>query len=275
MNQYLSLMRRVLDAGERRGDRTGVGTRSLFGEHMCFDLAAGFPAVTTKRLAFGQVVAELAGFLEGSRDVARFRELGCTVWDGNAAAPYWASNPNRAFEGDLGRVYGVQWRAWRGAAGTAVDQLAEAVRLLREDPDSRRVCVTAWNPAELDEMCLPPCHLYFQFSARAGRRLDCLAVMRSVDVLLGMPFDIASYALLTHIVAGQVGMTPGHLTMSFGDTHIYNNHVRQCEEQLSRRPFPLPRLELDPSATVDNFVPSMARLTDYRHHEPIRAELNV
>jgi thymidylate synthase len=275
VHAYLELMRRVLREGEARDDRTGVGTLSLFGTHAEFDLRDGFPAVTTKRLAFRQVAAELACFLRAHENLEDFHREGCAVWDANASAPYWLSNPNRRGPGDVGRTYGVQWRRWRAGANAYVDQLRGAVETLRRDPGSRRAVVTAWNPAELDMSCLPPCHHAFQFSVRRGRDLDCLVTMRSVDVFLGMPFDVASYALLTHLAAKELGLAPGVLAMSFGDTHVYNNHAEACERQLAREPLAPPLVLLRAEATLDNFDAGMATLHGYDHHGPIPGEMNV
>lgn len=278
MEAYLRIMRDVLERGDPRQDRTGVGTVALLGTQLRHDLRSGFPAVTTKALGFAQVKAELACFLRGYDRLAQFHGMGCKIWDANAHAPYW--KPRARFPGDLGRVYGVQWRRWRKANGlsgleTEVDQLREAVRLLREDPANRRICVSAWNPGELDEMCLPPCHLYFQFFVGGGRHLDTFVVMRSVDTFIGMPFDVASYALLAHIVAQEAGLEPRELVMNFADTHVYRNHFEQCREQLARDPMPLPRLRLDASAGIDTFLPAMAELVGYKHHPAIRGEMNV
>lgn len=275
MKNYLSLMREVLDQGEPRMDRTGVGTLALFGRTLEFDLKDGFPAVTTKRLAMSQVTAELACFLRAYENLADFEALGCKIWHANATAPSWLSKARAP--GDLGRTYGVQWRRWRKTNDmlgvTEVDQLREAVRLLRNESTSRRICVTAWNPGELDEMCLPPCHLYYQFYARNDGGLDCFVVMRSVDVFLGMPFDIASYALLMHIVSGQVGRVPRRLIMTFGDTHIYKNHIDQCRAQLERAPQALPQLLLKVGVTIDNYTPGDSTLVAYTPAPAIKAEM--
>lgn len=279
MRNYLDLMRGVLDRGSPRDDRTGVGTTATFGEQLSFDLRDGFPLLTTKRMAFGQIAAELACFLRGNEFLSQFHTAGCHIWDANATAPYWIDK-GRTQDEDvwLGRIYGVQWRRWlkgkENGKAQVVDQLAEAVRLIQEDPHSRRICVTAWNPGELDQMCLPPCHLYYQFFA-AGEFLDCLVVMRSVDVFIGMPFDIASYALLLSIVAQQTGKEPRCLRMTFGDTHVYRNHADLAKLQLKRDPLPLPRLALHPDATINSFEPWMVRLIDYHSWAAIKGDMNV
>ena len=279
MKAYLDLMRDVLTHGETRNDRTGTGTRSLFGTALRFNLMLGFPAVTTKRLAFKQVAAELACFLNERETLDEFHTEGCTVWDGNAKAESWVQSPKCRFPGDVGRHYGLQWRSWGGPDGSAIDQLGNAVRVLRNDPYSRRAVVSAWNPEELDAVCLPPCHTMFQFSVRdiaSGEpQVDCAVTMRSVDVFLGMPFDIASYALLTHLVANELDVLPGHVFFSFADTHIYTNHIDQCHKQLALPPRPLPVLRLTEGAGINNFYASLATLSGYDPHPPIPGELNV
>lgn len=258
MRNYLDLMERVVATGDRRMDRTGVGTYALFGEKLSFDLALGFPAVTSKKLYFGSVKAELAGFLEGTTSAARMRELGTMIWNANA-------------NGDnLGKIYGYQWRNWEGY----LDQLQHVVNAIKRDPTSRRLLVTAWNPSELKEMCLPPCHTHFQFFVRKGH-LDCIFYMRSVDTFLGMPFDIVSYALLTHIIAQETELSPGILTGFFADCHVYLNHVDQVNLQLGRPVFKLPKLILHKDATINNFKPEMANLEDYFSHGPILAPMAV
>jgi thymidylate synthase len=276
VRQYLDLVRRILDEGEQRADRTGHGTLSLFGEQLKFDLEEGFPATTAKRLGFFQVAAELACFLRGHDNLEEFRQMGCNIWDKNAEAGYWLKNPLRRGDGDLGRIYGVQWRRWRGRTShdEPVDQLRGVINTLRRDPWTRRALVTAWNAAEINEVCLPPCHVMFQFSVRRDLRLYCAVTMRSVDTFIGMPFDVASYALLTHLVAKELGIRVGVLTMWFGDTHVYLNHLEQARTMLARELLPLPVLELDPAAFVDCFAPAMARLVGYHSHPFIAAEMN-
>lgn len=275
MRNYLDLMSYVLSSGEQRNDRTGTGTLAIFGTYLEFDLREGFPAVTTKKLAFKSVAAELAGFLEGTTSAKRMRELGTKIWDANANAGYWQSNKYCNGPDDMGRVYGAQWRSWTNFYDWNIDQLAAAVKLITNDPTSRRIMVSAWNPGEQKQMCLPPCHYAFQFYVSNDGHLDILVHMRSVDMFLGMPFDIASYALLLHIVANQTNKVPRMLKMTFGDTHIYKNHQNQVLEQLSRIPFELPMLDLDTTATIDNFHPSMAELIDYEYHASIKADMSI
>lgn len=290
MRQYLDLVRHVLVTGERRADRTGTGTVSAFGTQLRVNLQNGFPAVTTKRLYFGQVAAELASFLNQRETLAEFHAEGCNVWDKNVESIAWQTRiaalkdtvyAGRDYCSDdwVGRHYGLQWRAWRDPVhGRKIDQLRNAIEILRADPTSRRAYVTAWNPAELEDVCLPPCHVSYQFSVRdmdTQPRLDCAVTMRSVDVFLGMPFDIASYALLMHLVAKDLRLEAGWLTMWFGDTHIYVNHLNQMNEQLTRDPQTLPTLALDPMATIDSFRATDCRLVGYEPHPPIRGELSV
>lgn len=273
MNNYLELMQRVMCYGEPRKDRTGVGTSAVFSTKLKFDLSLGFPVVTTKKLYFKQVAAELACFLRAYRNLSEFKSVGCNIWDVNAQAEYWRP----AQVGDLGRIYGVQWRQWRciDADGnmSEIDQLKNAVNLLKNNPTSRRICVTAWNPGELSDMCLPPCHLYYQFYARNDGGLDCMVVMRSADIFLGMPFDIASYALLMRIVGSETGLVPRVLSIVFGDTHIYSNHIEQCKTQLAREPYLLPTLQLRDGVTIDDFKPEDATLVNYVHHDSIKAPM--
>ncbi len=235
MRAYLDLLRRVLDEGVRKDDRTGTGTLSVFGHQMRFDLAEGFPLVTTKKLHLRSIIHELLWFLKGDTNVRYLQENKVTIWD------EWADE-----NGDLGPVYGKQWRAWEGADGRTVDQIAWVVDEIRRNPDSRRLVVSAWNPAELDRMALAPCHCLFQFHVANGR-LSCQLYQRSADVFLGVPFNIASYALLTHMMAQVTGLVPGDFVHSFGDAHLYLNHLDQAREQLSREPRPLPRLVLNPA----------------------------
>ncbi len=238
MRQYLQLLAQVLREGRPKPDRTGTGALSLFGAQMRFDLAEGFPLVTTKRLHLKSIVYELLWFLRGDTNVGYLREHGVTIWD------EWADE-----RGDLGPVYGRQWRSWAAPDGRSIDQLAEVVERIKRDPFSRRLVVSAWNPADLESMALAPCHCLFQFNVeeRGGeRRLSCQLYQRSADMFLGVPFNIASYALLTHLVARETGCVAGDLVHTFGDAHLYLNHVEQAEEQLARAPRPLPRLELAP-----------------------------
>jgi len=258
MKNYLALMEKVLSQGDFRVDRTKIGTFALFGETLSFDLTKGFPAVTTKKLFFDSVKAELAGFLEATTRVERMQELGTSIWNANAK------------NGELGKIYGYQWRKWNGY----LDQLQTTVDQIIVNPTSRRHIVTAWNPSELDEMCLPPCHTHFQFFVRKNF-LDCIFYMRSVDIFLGMPFDIASYALLTHIVAQDTGLTPGKLTGMFADCHLYANHLEQAKIQLTRPPYPAPILHLDKNASINNFSPKMAFLLGYISYDKIIAPMAV
>ena len=264
MRQYLELMRRVREHGVRKGDRTGTGTLSVFGHQMRFDLADGFPAVTTKFLHLHSVIHELLWFLRGSTNVAWLRENGVTIWD------EWADE-----RGELGPIYGAQWRSWPAGDGGSVDQIARVVENVRRDPDSRRHVVSAWNVAELDRMALPPCHLLFQFHVAEGR-LSCQLYQRSADVFLGVPFNIASYALLTMMVAQVTGFEPGEFVHTLGDAHLYLNHLEQADVQLGREPYPLPRMKLNPGiGSISDFVYGDFELVGYRHHPVIKAPIAV
>ena len=276
MKQYHDLLEDILNNGEVKDDRTGVGTISVFGRQLRFDLTAGFPAVTTKKLAWKSVVSELLWFIEGSGDERRLAEIlygsrdseRSTIWTGNAQAAYW--KPKARYDGDLGRVYGVQWRDWHG-----VDQLSKLIEGIKTDPNGRRHILTAWNVAELDKMALPPCHVLAQFYVSNGK-LSCHMYQRSVDVFLGLPFNIASYALLTHMIAQVCDLKVGELIISTGDTHIYSNHVEQVKEQLSREEYPLPILFLDPKIkNIDKFIMDDILLFDYQSHGTIKADMAV
>jgi thymidylate synthase len=262
--QYEDFMRHVFTAGTPKSDRTGTGTVSVFGYQMRFDLDEGFPLVTTKRVHFPSVAKELLWFLRGEGNIGWLRENGVTIWD------EWADE-----SGDLGPVYGVQWRSWPTPDGGHVDQIAEAVRLLREQPDSRRIIVSAWNVAELPEMALMPCHAFFQLYVADGR-LSCQVYQRSADVFLGVPFNIASYSLLTHMLAQQTDLEPGELIWTGGDCHVYDNHREQVETQLSRDPYPYPTLQLRrrPPSILDYEFEDFEVL-DYVHHPGIRAPVAV
>ncbi len=267
MQQYLELMRHILEHGERRGDRTGTGTRSIFGHQMRFDLSAGFPAVTTKKLYMKGVVHELLWFLRGETNVRALQAHNVTIWD------EWADA-----QGELGPVYGAQWRSWgahrEGAPG--IDQLAQVIDALRRDPESRRHVVSAWNVDALPMMALAPCHVMFQFYVSRGERLCCQLYQRSGDVFLGVPFNIASYALLTHMIAQVVGLQPGEFIHTLGDAHLYENHLEQARQQLEREPRPLPTLWLDPSVTrLEDFTPAHIVLKDYAPHPPIKAPIAI
>ncbi|WAJ26495.1 thymidylate synthase [Antarcticirhabdus aurantiaca] len=234
MRQYLDLLARVLETGVDRGDRTGTGTRSIFGHQMRFDLSEGFPLVTTKKIHLRSVIHELLWFLKGETNIRYLKENGVRIWD------EWADE-----NGDLGPVYGAQWRSWPDGRGGTIDQIAKVVEQIRANPNSRRLVVSAWNPAEVDAMALPPCHCLFQFYVAEGR-LSCQLYQRSGDVFLGVPFNIASYALLTAMVAQVTGLKPGDFVHTFGDAHLYADHFEQARTQLARTPHPLPRLTLNP-----------------------------
>jgi thymidylate synthase len=261
--QYLDLLADVMAHGARRGDRTGTGTLSLFGRQMRFDLAAGFPLLTTKRVHFKSIVLELIWFLGGRTNVRWLRERGCTIWD------EWADA-----DGELGPVYGQQWRSWAAPDGRSIDQMAGVVRAIRESPDSRRHIVTAWNPADIDKMALPPCHCLFQFHV-AGGRLSCQLYQRSADLFLGVPFNIASYALLTAMVAKVTGLEAGEFIHTLGDAHLYLNHLDQAALQIGREPYPFPALHLAPRDDLFAFEPEDITLEGYRAHPAIKAPIAV
>jgi thymidylate synthase len=264
MRQYLELMELVLAQGVKKRDRTGTGTLSIFGHQMRFDLAAGFPLVTTKKLHLKSIIHELLWFLNGDTNVRYLREHGVRIWD------EWADE-----SGDLGPIYGKQWRSWPLPDGGALDQMAELIRTLRTNPDSRRLIVTAWNPADVPRMALPPCHCLFQFHVARGR-LSCQLYQRSADVFLGVPFNIASYALLTLMVAQVTGLQPGEFIHSFGDAHLYSNHLDQAREQLLRSPYPLPTMRLNPAVTdLFAFAYEDFTLENYRAHPHIKAPVAV
>lgn len=272
MKQYLDLMQEIMDHGVDRPNRTGVNTRAVFGRVMRFDMANGFPAMTTKRLYFHGVKAELLWFLKGSSDNRELQKLGVHIWDTNANSPNW--KPKAQFDGDLGRVYGVQWRSWQRPDGTAVDQIKQVIEQIRKDPYGRRHIVTAWNPGELERMALPPCHMIFQFFV-AEETLSLKMDQRSCDMFLGVPFNIASYALLLHMVAQITGLKTGEFVHVLGDTHIYHNHFDQTREQLSREPYPLPTLWLNPKIKdIDRFTMDDIKLKDYQSHPTISAPMN-
>lgn len=264
MQAYLDLLQRVLDEGVPKGDRTGTGTLSVFGHQMRFDLSEGFPLVTTKRIHIPSVVHELLWFLKGDTNVRYLQENGVRIWN------EWADE-----NGDLGPVYGKQWRRWVGPDGVEHDQVAEAIRLINEDPNSRRIIVSAWNVADLSDMALMPCHAFFQFHVADGR-LNCQMYQRSADVFLGVPFNIASYSLLTHMMAQVCGLKPGVFVHSLGDAHLYNNHLDQARLQITREPLPLPTLKLDPSITdIDAFTAEHIEFVGYEHHPHIAAPIAV
>jgi thymidylate synthase len=264
MRQYLDLMDHVLKDGVDKRDRTGTGTRSVFGYQMRFDLAEGFPLLTTKKLHVKSIVHELLWFLTGDTNIKYLNENGVRIWD------EWADE-----HGDLGPVYGRQWRSWPARDGGNIDQIANVVEAIRRNPDSRRLIVTAWNPADVDRMALPPCHLLFQFYVAQGR-LSCQMYQRSADIFLGVPFNIASYALLTMMVAQVTGLKPGDFVHTFGDAHLYSNHVEQANLQLMRDPRPLPTMTLNPAVTdLFGFKYSDFTLENYNPHPHIKAEVAV
>jgi thymidylate synthase len=261
--QYEDLLRRVLETGSPKSDRTGTGTLSLFGERLRYDLSTSFPLVTTKKVHFKSIAYELLWFLRGEGNVGWLHEHGISIWD------EWAAE-----DGSLGPVYGVQWRSWPTPDGGSIDQLSGILDTLRTDPDSRRMIVSAWNVAALPEMALAPCHALFQFYVADGK-LSCQLYQRSADLFLGVPFNIASYALLTKMVAQQVGLEPGDFIWVGGDCHIYTNHLPQVREQLSREPLPFPQLTIDQAPSLFEQAYEDFHLTDYRHHPAIRGAVAV
>jgi thymidylate synthase len=264
VRQYHDLMQRILDEGTKKTDRTGTGTLSVFGHQMRFDLAKGFPMVTTKKLHLKSIVHELLWFLAGDTNIRYLKENGVRIWD------EWADE-----NGDLGPVYGYQWRSWPAPDGRSIDQIAKLIEMIRTTPDSRRLMVSAWNPALVDEMALPPCHALFQFYVADGK-LSCQLYQRSADVFLGVPFNIASYALLTMMVAQVTGYKPGDFVHSFGDAHLYTNHLEQAREQLSRAPRALPTMTLNPDVKdLFAFRFEDFALTGYDPHPHIKAAVAV
>ena len=304
MKQYLDLLKDVLETGTTKQDRTGVGTISKFGLQVRYDLSQSFPAITTKKLAWKAVVSELLWLLEGSGDEKRLREIlygstessKTTIWTANATAPYW--RPKARFEGDLGRVYGVQWRHWRTPVehkaetfrddfGSTyhregylhfkeTDQLLNLIEGIKQDPNGRRHILSAWNPGELEAMALPPCHVMAQFYVSKDNRLSCQMYQRSMDTYLGGPFNIASYSLLTHMIAQVCGLGVGEFIHVIGDAHIYLNHIEQVKEQLSREPFPAPQLWLNPDITdITKFTMADIKLLNYQSHPSLPAPMAV
>ena len=264
MQPYLDLMQHVLDHGHDKSDRTGTGTRSVFGWQMRFDLAAGFPALTTKKLHLKSIIHELLWFLRGDTNIAYLQENGVSIWND------WADE-----NGDLGPVYGHQWRHWPARDGGEIDQISQLVAALKKNPDSRRHIVSAWNPADVDRMALPPCHCLFQFYV-ANNKLSCQLYQRSADIFLGVPFNIASYALLTYMLAQVCGYQPGDFVHTLGDAHLYNNHREQTRLQLSRQPRPLPKLWINPEVSdLFAFRFEDFRLDDYNPHPHITAPVAV
>ena len=264
MRQYHDLLRLVLEEGVARSDRTGTGTLSIFGAQARFDLRERFPLLTTKKLHLKSIIYELLWFLRGETNVRYLNEHGVTIWD------EWADG-----SGNLGRVYGAQWRDWRGANGIRVDQIDKIISEIRENPSSRRLIVSAWNPAEIDKMALPPCHVLFQFYVNDGE-LSCQLYQRSADLFLGVPFNIASYSLLTMMMAQVCDLAPGDFVHTFGDLHLYQNHLEQAREQLSRECRPLPRIRLNPTITrIEDFRFEDFTLLDYNPHPSIKAPIAV
>ncbi|WP_251151360.1 thymidylate synthase [Cellulosimicrobium sp. Marseille-Q4280] len=262
-NQYETLLADVLANGAERGDRTGTGTIGVFGRQIRFDLAEGFPLVTTKKVHLRSIIGELLWFLRGDSNVRWLQERGIRIWD------EWADE-----NGDLGPVYGVQWRSWPAPDGEHIDQIARVMDSLRTNPDSRRHIVSAWNPAEVDDMALPPCHALFQFYVADGR-LSCQLYQRSADLFLGVPFNIASYALLTHMVAQQLDLEVGEFVWTGGDVHIYSNHVEQVRTQLARDPYPYPTLELRRAPSLFEYEIDDVQVVGYQHHPGIKAPIAV
>ena len=264
MREYHNLLRLVLERGQPRADRTGVGTISVFGAQARFDLGENFPALTTKKLHLKSIIYELLWFLRGETNVRSLREHGVTIWD------EWADE-----NGDLGRIYGAQWMDWRGQNGARVNQIDDVIQQIQKNPDSRRLIVSAWNPAEIDEMALPPCHALFQFYVQNGE-LRCQLYQRSADLFLGVPFNIASYALLTMMVAQVCELRPGEFVHTFGDLHLYQNHLEQAREQLSRDFRPLPRMQLNPAVkNIHDFHFEDFTLANYDPHPAIKAPIAV
>ncbi|MXW00335.1 MAG: thymidylate synthase [Holophagales bacterium] len=264
MRQYLDLLREVLDEGVVRDDRTGTGTRSVFGRQLRYDLADGFPVLTTKRLHLRSIIVELLWFLRGDTNVDYLHRHGVSIWD------EWADE-----HGDLGPVYGSQWRSWPAPDGRSIDQIAAVIERIRREPTSRRLIVSAWNVADVDSMALPPCHTLFQFYV-AGGRLSCQLYQRSGDLFLGVPFNIASYSLLLMMVARTCGLEAGEFVHTFGDAHLYSNHMDQAREQLTRKPRPLPRMHINPDVdSVFDFTLDDFELVGYEPHPPIRAAVAI
>lgn len=283
MKKYLELLEQVRFSGTRQKNRTGIDTVRIEGAMLEFNLDEGFPAVTTKKLAFKQVVGELLGFIEGASSAARFRELGCTIWDQNANEnKQWLENPNRKGTDDLGRIYGVQWRDWLSNRSVWVDQFVNAIWKIQNTPEDRSIIVSAWNPGELEKMALPPCHVLHQYICNPEtKELSLCMYQRSCDMFLGIPFNIASYALLLEIVAKATRYKAKKLTMFLADVHIYVNHFEQVAEQLSREPQPLPILVLPDNngmygmVYINSLQPKEIHLAGYQHHPPIKAPMAV
>lgn len=264
MKQYLDLLHHVINNGSKKPDRTGTGTISVFGYQMRFDLNQGFPLLTTKKLHIKSIIHELLWFLKGDTNIHYLNENGVRIWN------EWADK-----NGDLGHIYGFQWRSWPTTDGGHIDQIAEVTDGIRNNPSSRRLIVSAWNAGDLDNMALPPCHILFQFYVHNGK-LSCQLYQRSCDIFLGVPFNIASYSLLTMMMAQVTGLQPGEFIHTLGDAHIYLNHVRQCKLQLTRTPYPLPRLKINPERkNIFDFIYEDFELTDYKAHPHIKGEISV
>ena len=264
MKAYLDLMRHILEHGVDKGDRTGTGTKSVFGYQMRFDLSEGFPMVTTKKLHLPSIVHELLWFIKGDTNVKYLQENGVRIWN------EWADE-----NGDLGPVYGKQWRKWEGKDGGIIDQLQQAIEAIKTNPNSRRIIVSAWNVGELEEMALMPCHAFFQFHVAQGK-LNCQLYQRSADVFLGVPFNIASYALLTHMMAQVCGLEAGTFVHTLGDAHLYNNHLEQAALQITREPMILPRLKLNQNiSSIDEFTYEDMEIIGYNHHPHIKAPISI
>ena len=263
MQPYLNLLKQIMEEGADRPDRTGTGTRSVFGKQLRFDLSQGFPLVTTKKIHLRSVIFELLWFLKGDTNVKYLQDNGVRIWN------EWADE-----KGDLGRVYGAQWRSWRAPSGKTVDQISQVVENIKKDPSSRRLMVVAYNPGELDQMALPPCHAFFQFY-RAGGRLSCQLYQRSADAFLGVPFNIASYSLLTLMTAQVCGLKPGFFIHTFGDAHIYHNHFEQVKLQLTREPYPLPQMVLQKEKSLFDYRYENFKLQNYQCHPLIKGFVSV
>ena len=264
MDEYLRLINHILENGEEKGDRTGTGTLSVFGYQMRFDLSKGFPMVTTKKVHLKSIIHELLWFLKGDTNVKYLQDNGVRIWN------EWADG-----NGDLGPVYGKQWRDWKDNNGRAIDQIEQAIDMIKNNPNSRRIIVSAWNVGELDEMALMPCHAFFQFHVANGK-LNCQLYQRSADVFLGVPFNIASYAILTHMVAQICGLKAGTFVHTLGDAHLYTNHLEQARLQVSREPLPLPTLKLNPNIeNIDGFKFEDFEVVDYQHHPHISAPIAI
>ena len=264
MRQYLDMLQYILDNGQPKADRTGTGTISVFGYQTRFDLQAGFPVLTTKKLHLRSIIHELLWMINGQSNVADLQKHGVRIWN------EWADE-----NGELGPVYGVQWRSWKTTDGQTVDQISQVIELIKNNPNSRRIIVSAWNVGDIDSMALPPCHLLFQFYVNHGK-LSCQLYQRSADVFLGVPFNIASYSLLTYMIAQVCDLEIGEFVHTFGDLHLYNNHIEQAQIQMTRQPYPLPRMEINPDVnSIFDFQYDDFNLVDYQSHPHIKAEVSV